>query len=79
MRRGSRLAACLLLVLFIAAKLSDWLLAGVPWWHGALWTVIIAGALSNGVWGTFALAAVQRAAAQVPPAPPRPGSRTPAV
>jgi hypothetical protein len=79
MRRSSRLAACLLLVLFVNAKLSDWLLAGVPWWHGALLTVIIAGALTNGVWGTFALVAVQRDAAQVPPAPPRTGSRTPAV
>lgn len=71
MRRGSRIAACLLLLLFVAAKLSDWLLGGVPLWHGALWSVIIAAALANGVWGTFILAAVQREAALVPPAPPR--------
>ena len=79
MRHGSRLAACVLLALFIVAKLADWLLAGVPWYSGALWTLIILGALVNGVWGTFALAGVTRDAASVPPAPSRPGGRTPAA
>jgi hypothetical protein len=69
MKRGSRLAAALVLGLFVLAKLADWLLAGVPWYSGLLWTLIILGALANGLWGTFALAAVTRDAANVPPAP----------
>jgi hypothetical protein len=71
MRRGSRVAACALLGLFVAGRLSAWLLAGQPIWNGLLWTVIIGGALANATWGTFALAAVQRDTALVPPAPPR--------
>jgi hypothetical protein len=71
LRRGSRIAASLLLGAFVLAKLSAWLLGGEPLWHGALWTVIIAGALINGVWGTFALASVRRDAATIPPAPNR--------
>jgi hypothetical protein len=71
MRGGSRVAAVVLLALFIATKLASWLLGGAALWHGALWTVIIAGALGNGVWGTFALARVRQEAALVPPAPPR--------
>jgi ribose/xylose/arabinose/galactoside ABC-type transport system permease subunit len=71
LRRGSRAAASLLLGLFVLAKLSSWLLAGEPLWHGVLWTVIITAALVNGVWGTFELAAVRREAATIPPAPER--------
>ena len=71
LRRGNRLAAGLLLAAFIVAKLTSWLLAGEPLWHGALWTVIIGGALINGVWGTVEMAAVRRDAATVPPAPER--------
>jgi hypothetical protein len=77
MRRGSRLAACILLGLFGGAKLLSWLAGGQPLWSGALWTVLIFSALANGVWGTFALAAVRRDAAHVPPAPPRPGAERP--
>lgn len=77
MRRGDRAAACALLGVFVLAKLAAWLLNGEPLWHGLVWTLIIVGALANGVWGTFELAAVRRAAADVPPAPPR--SRQPAV
>jgi hypothetical protein len=79
MRRGSRAAAVVLLVLFVATKLADWLLAHAPLYSGALWTIIILGALVNGVWGTFALARVRREAALVPPAPPRGERATPAV
>ena len=79
MRHGSRAAACVLLSLFLAAKLGAWALGGEPLWRGALWSVIILGALANGVWGTFALAAVRRDAALVPPAPPRASARPPAV
>ena len=71
MRRGSRVAACLLLAFFVGAKLYSWLVAGQPLYAGALWTVIVFGALCNGVWGTFALAAVQRDALLVPPVPAR--------
>ena len=71
LRRGNRIAASLLLVAFVAAKLSSWLLGGEPLWHGALWTVIIAGALINGVWGSVEMAAVRREAATIPPAPAR--------
>ena len=75
MRRGGRVAACVLLGLFVTAKLSSWLVGGTPLWQGALWTVVIFGALANGVWGTFALAAVQRDAEHVPPAPQRTAPR----
>ena len=78
LRRGSRIAALLLFVSFLAAKLGAWLVGGEPIYAGALWTVIIAGALANGVWGAFELAAVQRDAALIPPAPPR-QSKEPAV
>ena len=71
LRRGNRFAAGLLLAAFVAAKLSSWLLAGEPLWHGALWTIIIAGALINGVWGTIEMAGVRRDAATIPPAPDR--------
>lgn len=73
MRRGSRAAAIVLLGLFIATKLADWLIGGAPVYAGALWTLIILGALVNGVWGTIALARVRREAALVPPAPSREG------
>ena len=71
MKRGSRLAACLLFGLFAAAKVSAWLMQGQSLGSGLLWTVLIAGGLANGIWGTFELAAVQRDALRVPPAPPR--------
>lgn len=77
MRRGSRAAACILLGLFVSAKLNSWLAAGAPLWSGALWAVLIFCALANGVWGTFALAAVKRDAEHVPPAPPRPEAERP--
>jgi hypothetical protein len=66
-RAGSRVAACVLLVLFVLAKLVD----GRPLWAGALWSLIFLGAFANGVWGTFALAATRRDALLVPPAPSR--------
>jgi hypothetical protein len=71
LRRGNRVAAGLLLATFVLAKFSAWLLGGEPLWHGALWTVILGGALVNGVWGTIELAAVRRDAASVPAAPER--------
>ena len=78
LRRGSRIAAIFLLVAFLAAKLATWLFGGSPIYSGALWSVIIVGALANGVWGAFELAAARREAALIPPAPPR-ESRRPAV
>jgi hypothetical protein len=72
MRRGSRVAACTLLGLFVVGRLADWFVSGVPVWNGLLWTVLIGGALATGTSGTFALAAVRRDALLVPPAPPRP-------
>jgi hypothetical protein len=68
-RAGSRVAACVLFALFVLAKLVD----DRPLWAGALWSLIILGALANGVWGTFALAATRRDALLVPPTPPRGG------
>jgi len=79
MRKGSRVAAILVLCLAILTKLADWLLGGAPLYAGALWTVIILGALVNGVWGTMILARVRRDAALVPPAPTRPDRASPAV
>lgn len=72
MRKGSRAAAIVVLAMVILTKLADWLIAGTPWYAGALWTAIIIGALVNGVWGTMILARVRRDATLVPPAPPRP-------
>jgi hypothetical protein len=66
-RAGSRVAACALVAMFVLAKLVD----ARPLWAGALWSLIILGALANGVWGTFALAATRRDAHLVPPAPAR--------
>jgi hypothetical protein len=77
LRRGNRVVAILLVLAFVAAKLLSWL-GGDPIYAGALWTLIIFGALLNGVWGAFELAAVRREAATVPPAPTR-ASRRPAV
>ncbi len=71
LRRGSRAAAIILFLAFVGAKLGAWLLAGEPIYQGALWTVVIAAALANGVWGAFALAEVRRKAAQIPPVPAR--------
>ena len=79
MRKGSRAAAISVLGVVILTKLVDWLVAGSPVYAGALWMVIILGALANGVWGTFILARVRREAALVPPAPPRPDRPSPAV
>ncbi|GLC28539.1 hypothetical protein [Roseisolibacter agri] len=69
LRRGSRVAACALLGWFVFTKLASWLITGQPLWHGAIWTLIIGGALVNGVWGAFELARVARESADVPPAP----------
>ena len=71
MKRGSRLAALVLFALFAAAKVSAWRMQGQSLWSGLVWTVLIAGGLANGLWGTFALASVERDALTVPPAPPR--------
>jgi hypothetical protein len=77
MRKGSRAAAVAVLAIVALTKLADWLLFGAPWYAGALWTVIIVGALVNGVWGTMILAEVRRDAASIPPAPARPGMSQP--
>lgn len=71
MKKGSRGAASFLIALFVVAKTSAWLLTGQPLWSGAFWTIILAGGLLNGVWGTFTLASARRDAAHVPPAPAR--------
>ena len=49
LRDGSRVAACALLGWFVLTKLASWLLGGQPLWQGAVWTLIIGGALVNGV------------------------------
>ena len=72
MRRGSRVAACFLLGLFVVARLGSWLLGGQPLWQGLIINLLVLGALANAVWGTFALEAVRREAVHVPPAPARP-------
>jgi hypothetical protein len=69
MSGGNRTAACIVLGLFIAVKLADWLFTDQPVWNGLLWTVVIFGGMCNGVWGTFSLAQVKRDALLVPPAP----------
>ena len=67
LRRGSRVAALLLVSALVAAKLVSWLYAHEPLSRGAVWTVIVLAALANGVWGTFSLAAAEREAATIPP------------
>ena len=69
LRRGNRAAAGLLLAAFVVAKLGAWLVGGEPLWQGALWTIVIAGALINGLWGTIEMAAARRDSAAIPPAP----------
>jgi hypothetical protein len=67
MRRGSRVAAVLLLSAVIGAKLRSWLYAHEPFWYGGVWTIVLLAAMANGVWGTFALAAARRDASRLPP------------
>jgi hypothetical protein len=64
MRRGSRVAACAVVGLFLAGKL----LAGDPL-RWSVWDAAVLLALANGAWGAFQLAAVRRDAADVPAAP----------
>ena len=66
LRRGSRVAALLLVSAVIGAKLRSWLYAHEPFFYGSVWTIVLLAALANGVWGTFALAAARRDAADVP-------------
>jgi hypothetical protein len=79
MRTGSRAAAIVVLCIAILTKLADWRLSGAPLYAGAVWTLILIGALVNGVWGTLILARVRRDAALVPPAPTRPDRPSSAV
>jgi hypothetical protein len=76
MRKGSIVAAGAVLTMVVLTKLADWLIGGAPLYAGALWMVIIIGALVNGVWGTVILARVRREAAIIPPTPPRAPSAT---
>ncbi len=62
MRRGYRVAACLLLGAFLYSKVVDRTVMHEPIWQSALWLVVIGGALANGAWGTFALAKARHAA-----------------
>lgn len=66
LRRGSRIAALLLLLVVVAAKLRSWLYAHEPLTHGAVWTIVVLAALVNGVRGTFELAAAHRDASTIP-------------
>ena len=60
LRRGSRVAAVLLLSAVIAAKLRSWLYAHEPFFYGSVWTIILLATFANGIWGTFELAAARR-------------------
>jgi hypothetical protein len=62
LRRGSRVAALLLVLAVVAAKLRSWLYAREPLSQGAVWTIVVLAALLNGVWGTFELAAAKKQA-----------------
>ena len=77
-QHGSRGAAIALLVGYLAVK-ALMALAGEPWYQGLLVTAVLVFGLSQGIWGATSLAAVQRDAATVPPAPPRPEGTTAAV
>jgi membrane-bound ClpP family serine protease len=59
MRQGSRAAALALLGLFVGAKVTAWFISGQPIWTGALWSLILGGAMVNGIWGAFVLARVR--------------------
>ena len=69
LRRGSRVAAVLLVAAVVAAKLRSWLYAREPLSHGVVWTIVVLAALMNGAWGAFALAAANREASKIPPRP----------
>lgn len=75
MTKGSRAAACIVLVLFVVVKVTDWIFADQPIWNGLIWNVVIFGAMCTGVWGTFSLAQVKRDALLVPPAPEGTGKK----
>jgi hypothetical protein len=60
MRRGSRVAACLLLAGFLYSKGVDRVTLREPLWQGTIWVLVLGGALANGVWGTFALSRARR-------------------
>ena len=69
LRRGSRIAAVLLVLAVVAAKLRSSLYAHEPLSQGAVWTIIVLAALVNGAWGTFELAASKREASRIPSRP----------
>lgn len=68
LRRGSRVAAVLLLSAVVGAKLRSLLFAHEALTYGGVWTVILLVATANGVWGAFALAAARRELMQLSPA-----------
>ena len=70
LRRGSRVAALLLLAAVVGAKLRSLFYAHEPWNYGAVWMAILLLTTGNGVWGAFSLAAARRDAAELGAAEP---------
>jgi hypothetical protein len=68
--RGRRWAAVAVLAFFALDKLAAIAQAGAAGvWNGLVLNLILGFSLAQGVWGAFALAAVERERALVPPLP----------
>ena len=60
LKRGSRIAAALLLASFVALKLALWWVGVTKLWEGAIVTAILIFGFVQGIWGTTILASVRR-------------------
>ena len=60
LKRGSRIAALLLLLSFIALKVALWWVGAAKLWEGAIVSAVIIFGLAQGLWGASMLASVRR-------------------
>jgi hypothetical protein len=60
LKRGSRVAAVLLLASFIALKLALWYVGAAKLWDGALVSAALIFGFIQGIWGASMLASVRR-------------------
>ena len=60
LKRGSRTAAVILLLSFIALKLALWWVGAAKLWDGALVSAVLVFGFVQGIWGASMLASVRR-------------------
>ena len=60
LKRGSRVAAMLLLASFLALKLALWWVGAAKLWDGALVSAAMLFGFVQGIWGALMLASVRR-------------------